>query len=1047
MTDTPTFLMSPQQARTWHLGSSRNDAADLVVQLAVRLDPGATLATISAAAADAVKRHEILRTTYAPFPGRVVGIQVVHEALEPATREAPGPLASVLADEAAPFALDATPLRLAVVDPGGANATLVITMTSLAADGASAAILASEISEAAAAGDEPLQYADYSAWQEGIADSDDAPHAAERWAGRVVPQAARLPFQGDVDTRQRSCVMTQVVPVDVGALRAAAEQLGAPEAIVVQAAWLAWLGRATGATDIGVETLFDGRSHPELEGALGAFSRYAPVRVDLDANPTLAEVVSAVALQVQEGETWQDFAPPGAGYGEGAAPPPAFAAVASAAGSLAFSAGLERFSVELRWLGDRVELVIDPAAVPASIVPTFAHSIGVLLDAAVAAPTAPISGLALLAEADRDEVVGSFNATAAPVTASSFTTRFEAQVERTPDRDAVGAGTNRMSYAALDAAANQLAHLLAARGVRRGSSVGLMIDRSTALMVGILGILKAGAAYVPLNFEHPRARLAHQLHETGASVVVTLATLASLVPDDAATVLIDPAGDLAAASPTRVHLDSPVTPEDPAYVLYTSGSTGTPKGVVVTHANLVNYATYLAERLEVAAGVEPGAGLRCGVVSAISTDLGNTCIFPPLLSGGCVELVAAETAMDPFAFAAHLVAHPIDVLKITPSHLGALFEAAGAAVLPDKVLVLGGEASSWDLVGRIRAAAPTLTLLNHYGPTETTIGACTFDIGLDAGPWRPATVPIGRPIANTTCDVVDEAGQPLPIGLPGELLIGGAGVATGYVGQPQLTDERFVADAWRPGARVYRTGDRVRRLPDGALEFLGRVDDQVKIRGYRIEPREIEAVLLEHPLVSQVAVVARADSRGDQRLVAYVVAVGQPGVDQLRAVVAAKLPDFMAPAAYVQLEALPLTPSGKLDRLALPDPDSVTDREAVPYVAPRTETEALLAAAWAEVLGLDRVGIHEDFFALGGHSLLATQVIARARQAVGVELPLHALFIAPTVAGLAEIVNDLLAGTDASQPGALDEDDELAALLAELDGMTEDDVERLLGDG
>jgi amino acid adenylation domain-containing protein len=523
------------------------------------------------------------------------------------------------------------------------------------------------------------------------------------------------------------------------------------------------------------------------------------------------------------------------------------------------------------------------------------------------------------------------------------------------------------------------------------------MERSASSIVALLAVLKAGGAYVPLNFEHPAARLAHQLAETQASVLLAETSVGDRLPDFAGTVLLvdgDPA-QLEARSGVDV---PPVNePDDLAYVMYTSGSTGTPKGVCVTHRNLVTYVAGVLDRL----GLTDEAGLAFAAVTALSTDLGNTSVFPALLGAGTLHLVSPEDAIDHTRFAAYLREHPVDVLKITPTQLRALLDGDDIeAILPKRWLVLGGEALSWQLVERLQAAAPTCRILNHYGPTETTVGSCTFEVGT-ASPLGP-TVPIGRPLPRARTYVVDHKLRPLPIGVPGELCIGGDGVASGYLAQPEQTQERFLPDPFadEPAARLYRTGDRVRALDDGNLEFLGRIDDQVKIRGYRVEPGEIQSVLGTHPAVRQCAVVARP-SGDDHELVAYVVPQGDAPADELRAFLAESLPPYMVPAKFVPLSALPLTASGKIDRRALPDPAEF--ELAAEYVAPRTPLEEELARIWADLLGVERVGVHDDFFALGGHSLLATQAVIRIRNTIA-DIELHSIFDAPTVAALADAI-------------------------------------------
>ena len=427
--------------------------------------------------------------------------------------------------------------------------------------------------------------------------------------------------------------------------------------------------------------------------------------------------------------------------------------------------------------------------------------------------------------------------------------------------------------------------------------------------------------------------------------------------------------------------------------MYTSGSTGTPKGVSVTHRNLSNYTQDMIRRL----GAD-GRAYVFGMVTAISTDLGNTAVFPALCSGGTLALVKPEVAADPAAFALRVADSPLDVLKITPSHLSALLRANDGRVLPRLWLILGGERLGWDLVERVRGLSDC-RILNHYGPTETTVGSCTMLVEDGPGRYAPATVPIGRPISNTRCYVLDDRLEPAPLDVPGRLFIGGAGVARGYIGQPELTAERFLPDPFAAaGARMYDTGDLVRRLPDGTLEFLGRADGQVKIRGFRVEPSEVESALRSHPAVANAAVVPVEETAGDIRLVAYcelggAATCGRPAPS--RGGVGARVHDPVGVrharrvAADGQRQGRPAGAAGP--RRSAPGGDG-------DYVAPRSAVEEAVAAIWADVLGLERVSVEADFFALGGHSLLATQVVAQVRTDFAIELPLHSLFVCPTVA-------------------------------------------------
>src|SRR5258707_8224689 len=634
-------------------------------------------------------------------------------------------------------------------------------------------------------------------------------------------------------------------------------------------------------------------------------------------------------------------------------------------------------------------------------------------------PTRSLSDVSLLTADERGEIA-SANDTATevgdPVTVAEL---FARQASRVPTRTAVVASAtdgsiNETSFESLRAQANRIAHRLLALGLQGNAPVGLLLDRSSDAIAGLLGILEAGGAYVPLSVDAPPARLATQLGECGARLVVTTGSLVERLPASVQSVALDRDATLLAALPTSAP-DRRGSPQDIAYILYTSGSTGTPKGVAVTNANAVNYARAVSRVLAGKDGLAAVDGWHFGMVSTLSADLGNTSLLPALLGGGTLHVLGREQASEPARFADYVSLHPLDVLKITPNHLAAL--AAGrqgnalAALLPARWVVTGGEAFRLELA-EVLLGARRCRVLNHYGPTETTVGACTFEVtseSLDVARRAGAgTVPIGGPLANVHAHVADVHGNEQPPEIPGELLIGGAGVASGYFRRPELTAERFVA--WREEndtERVYRTGDRVRRLLGGAIEFLGRTDDQVKVRGHRVEPGDVTHALCSHPGVAHAAVVALNDE-----LVAYAVpkAAGyavshgdRPSVENLRAHLAAQLPEYMLPRAIVLLDALPLTSNGKVDRSKLPSPDAVA-AGGDGYVEPRTDTERQLAAIWTEVLRRDRVGLTDKFLALGGHSLLAIRMLGKISKSFGVRLPLRLLFENATVEGLASAI-------------------------------------------
>jgi amino acid adenylation domain-containing protein len=523
----------------------------------------------------------------------------------------------------------------------------------------------------------------------------------------------------------------------------------------------------------------------------------------------------------------------------------------------------------------------------------------------------------------------------------------------------------------------------------------------------LLAILKAGAAYVPLSLDNPKARLSQQLTGT-AALIGEETTLGNLPEFEGPIICFERDKPKWANAPTTN--PSPATnPENLVYVIYTSGSTGIPKGVAVRHRNLVNYTWFIRRLLNLSQYSE---GLHFGSVSTLGADLGNTCIYASLISGGCLHVIPFEVSTDSKQFVEYNKRHSVDVVKIVPSHLATLLDAENSKeLLPRRYLITGGESLSLELVEKIRALQPDCEIINHYGPTETTVGSLTFRLAEGNGNQSGRSgIPIGRPIANTRIYILDERREPVPVGVTGELFIAGAGVAAGYFNQPENTAERFCAEVFRndPDAKMYRTGDLARYLPDGNVEFLRRADDQVKIRGFRIELGEVERALARHNAVNGAAVIAHPDESGKRRLIAYVAARrDQPlAADMLREWLREQLPDYMIPSSIIMLPQLPLTSNGKIDRRNLPNPERASacvNNSA----APRNATETVIERIWAEVLQLDRVGVEEDFFAIGGHSLLATQVMSRICRAFDVMVPLRRLFESPTIAALAEVVGQM----------------------------------------
>jgi amino acid adenylation domain-containing protein len=610
---------------------------------------------------------------------------------------------------------------------------------------------------------------------------------------------------------------------------------------------------------------------------------------------------------------------------------------------------------------------------------------------------------------------------------------FEVQATRSPEHIAVVCEEQRLSYGELNARANQLAHYLKKRGVGPEVLVGLCLERSLELVVGLLGILKAGGAYVPLDPSYPAERLAFMLKDTSAPVLLTQQNIKPRLPQhEGLTICLDTEWstivEQSDANPAH-KTDS----DQLAYVIYTSGSTGIPKGVAVPHRGVlrlvfgVDYACLDAEQSFL-------------LLAPISFDASTFELWAPLLHGArCTLFPERVPTME--SLGRIIKKEQITVLWLTASLFNRVIDDAPEILAGVRQLLTGGEALSIKHVRRAQELLEHTQLINGYGPTESTTFACCYALS------RPlketlTSVPIGRPISNTRLYILDAQMALVPVGVAGELYISGDGLARGYLNSPELTAERFIHNPFSDDkeARLYKTGDLSRYLPDGNIEFLGRLDHQVKIRGFRIELGEIEAMLGKHPEVKNAIVLASEDDPGEKRLVAYIVSKGRMelSIVELRNYLKEKLPEYMLPSAFVSLKELPLTPNGKVDRKALPVPNQERPELGETFVAPRTPVEELLAEIWAQVLGLDQLGINDNFFELGGHSLLATQVISRVINTVRVKVPLRSLFQAPTVADMAVVIvqNQLEKA----------ESKDIDRMLAELEALSDEEARQLLGD-
>lgn len=677
-----------------------------------------------------------------------------------------------------------------------------------------------------------------------------------------------------------------------------------------------------------------------------------------------------------------------------------------------------------------LDLLYDPDALSRDAVSRMARSYATMLTALPgAAPGCAADALPMLSPEDYEQVVIQFNQSAVAYPNKCVHQLFEDQVTRTPHNTALRFHDETFTYEELNARANQLAHYLRKRGIGPNVPVALFVERSAEMIIGLLAILKAGGCYVPLVHDDPQARLSYLLADTKPPVLLTTQSLLNRLPEyRGEVVLFDaPLHDEPSTNP-----ENQTKPEDLVCIIYTSGSTGVPKGVAARHSNLGNYIQFIRERLG-----HPQAW-HFATVSTISAILGNTSVFGALMSGGCLHVIDYETALAPNLFADYVAKHPIDLMKIAPSQLNTLLDGAeGRPILPSKYVVIGGEKFTWELLEKIRKNG-NCKVMNHYGPTET-MGCCTFIAdGHEFGDWKPGSVPLGRPMSNQKLYILDRHLRPVPVGVPGELCMSGAGLTDGYFNQPQQTAERFVPNPFssEPGARLYRTGDQARFLPDGNIEFLGRIDHQVKIRGFRVEPEEVEAALRSFPEIRQALVVPEESPDGEKLLAAYLIAANVFDLGELHGYLRERLPEYMVPSRIVRLDAFPLNRNGKIDLPALAELKGEEKTAQREIVTPRNVAEKQLVAIWREVLKQDHISIHDNFFELGGHSLLATLVISRIRNIFHVQLPIMDLLLSPTIAEVAEKISQA--------PRIGKEHDETERLLHELENMSDEEAERLL---
>ncbi|WP_280277314.1 non-ribosomal peptide synthase/polyketide synthase [Nocardia wallacei] len=1029
--------LSFAQRRLWFIDRLDGPSATYNMPVAVRLRGVLDESAFAAAVGDVVTRHESLRTIFVEVDG-----VPAQQVLDAGDVEVPVTIADVTTDEvdaavaeAARHAFDLAteiPLRVTVLRCGATEYVALLLIHHIAGDGWSMAPLLRDLSVAYAARSRgaapeweplPVQYVDYTLWQRELLGSADDPDSVlsrqfEYWRRELAgaPEQLRLPADRPRPRTAGSRGDVTVIGIDAD-LRAAVERLaareGATASMVLQSALAVLLFKLGAGEDIPIGSPIAGRTDEALTELVGFFVNTWVLRARVVAGARFTDIlgqVKAKALAAYENQdipfellvellnpvrstahhplvqvllSFQNNAAPALEL-PGLVFEPYPVAATTSQFDLVFNIGDAAATG-----GWNVHLEYSTDLFDRSTVEAIAARLVRVLRLASAHPDVAVGAVDVLDTVERELVVRRWNETALEVPDTTLIGLVRQQVSRTPDAIAVRCGATALSYRELDTRAARLARDLIARGVRPDDVVAVALPRSADLVVALLAVLRAGAAYLPIDPAYPAERLAFILADAGPVLVVTDAATAPALPDTAAPRHLVPADAAAEDAPEP---DAAIRPQNLAYVIYTSGSTGTPKGVGITHRNVVNL---------VAQAWSAGPGERVLAHSSVAFDA-STYEFWPALCGGATVVMATERRSDPAEITRLAETCAVTKLFATPPLLTALVEHAqslpGNAFRSLAQVSTGADTLGAGLVQALRDMCPGVRIDNLYGPTEATVDV-TSSVVPDS---VEVTVPIGAPLANTRVFVLDSWLLPVPVGVAGELYVAGAQVGRGYLGRAGLTASRFVADPFGAGGRLYRTGDVVRWNASGQLEFVGRADDQVKIRGFRVEPGEVEAALAQHPSVSQAVVLAREIDSGDKRLIAYVVAerAETPELDgaRVREYLAGQLPDFMVPAVVMTVESIPLTLNGKVDRDALPLPEITS---TVAYRAPGTEHERVLAELFAEILGLDRVGADDSFFALGGHSLLATRLVSRIRATLGIEVPIRTIFDAPTVARLA----------------------------------------------
>ena len=1045
--------LSLQQARLWEV-YQQSQAYHAVG--AISLDGPVAIDVLQQAMQTIVERHEIFRTIFYALPGMDVPMQIVSdpqydwrtESLKHLNfAEQQAHIKKTLQDlRADAWDIGKAPaLQLQLLELADQKYLLILRLPAFCADTSTLYRLVHEISTAYAAclnhhrrqpdaeqEEEPLQYIDVSAWQNEILAEEDVETHQQLWKYLDLSSLGSLHLPGE-RTQENQSFQPEIYDVAMFAsLRVKIEAFAQRKEISVEnvlfAVWQLLLAVLTNREDIISGVSFNGRAYEELASVMGLYTRVLPVPTSIAPTSTFEQLVRLVSKDYQAASEEQNyFTWPTQQEHKSRQFPQQFEyrqwPECQQQGNVAFSlcqsySCIEPFTLKLEVTQRsgtlQLRLHFDASRFSKQSISSLATLLITLLQEAVTRPGAQLQALSLLQPWQEEQALKHGRGPIVDFPARSLVDMFEQQVIVIPDEPAVTSNGITLTYRELNGRANALAHRLIASGVARNILVGLCTTRSVEMVIGLLAILKAGGAYVALDPQLPASRLHYQLSDTNVVYVVTQESLQHLFADyQGQTVFLD-------KEPVeqRENVNAILKLSDLAYVIYTSGSTGVPKGVLISHRNISNYIQALQQQC----GWQ--AGWQFATVSTLAADLGNTVIFGSLISGGCLHILDYETATSVQRWSSYTQQYPLDVLKIVPSHLQALLSASegqvqAQALLPRKQLIVGGETLNGRLLSRLAQLEATCDVINHYGPTETTIGALINYLGPARDAWKRASessVPIGKPLSNLEVAILNAGGHLVPVGVVGELYIAGAGVAVGYLNQPEQTEEKFLEKAWwsQPARRYYRTGDLVKTREDGMIEFIGRVDTQVKVRGYRVELGEIEHMLCQHEQVRQSVVQLRQDQDGEPYLAAYIVSdyIQKISEKAVQSFLQERLPSYMIPAYIVRIASLPLTINGKVDREKLPNPvhlNDASDREQVVAgearsINARDSIEARLINIWENILRISPISVLDNFFDLGGNSIIAVRLMSLIHTEFGCDLALSNLFKYPTLEAFASLL-------------------------------------------